>query len=128
MISSKNLADAIYEISLQSKQDNGVLIAVILDYIKEYKLESLLPEIIIYLEDKLNKKLKWNTLAIKSGIEISEEIKQKIKSRLDANDAENITSTLDKNLIGGFTATYKGVIYDASIKNQLELLRNALTK
>jgi len=128
MISSKNLADAIYEISLDSKQDDTVFLASILDYIKEYKLESLLPKVIIYLEDKLNKELEWNTLSIESGLDISEEIKQKIKSRLNADNAKSITSTVDKDLIGGFTATYQGVIYNASLKNQLELLRNALTK
>ena len=52
MISSKNLANAIYEISKTSKKDEEVIVLAILDYVKKYKLEALLPKAISYLENK----------------------------------------------------------------------------
>lgn len=128
MISSKNLADAIYSISLNQKQDNVVVFDAILSYVKKYKLESLLPKVVMYLENRINKDLKWNTLSIKSGISIDEDTVSKIVEKIQAKEAKNTTNTLDKKLIGGFIATYKGVIYDASISNQLQLLKNSLTK
>ena len=128
MISSKNLADAIYNISLDHTQSDTVLIDAILSYVKKYKLESLLPKTLIYLEDKVNKDLDWNTLSILSKTEINKEVSGSIAQKIKAEEAKKINIRLDENLIGGFMATYKGIIYDASIKNQLQLLRNSLTK
>jgi len=128
MISSKNLANAIYEISTTSKKDEGIIVSAVLDYVKKFKLEALLPKALMYLENKNKKDTEWNTLSIGSKIQINNEIVEKIKSKLNAIDTKNIKSEIKEELIGGFTATYKGVIYDASIKNQLKLLRNALTK
>lgn len=128
MISSKNLADAIYSISLNQKQSDVVVFDAILSYVKKYKLESLLPKAVMYLEDKVNKDFKWNTLSISSGIAIDEDITKDIIKKIKAENAKNITKKEDSGLIGGFVATYKGMIYDASISNQLQLLRNSLTK
>jgi len=128
MISSKNLADAIYKISSDSKGNDSLIVESILSYVKDYKLESILPKAIARLEDKIKKKLTWNTLFIKSGLDIDDTIVNKIKNKLKAETAKNIIKKTDENLISGFIGTYKGVIYDASIKNKLQLLRNTLTK
>lgn len=128
MISSKNLANAIYEISKTSKKDKEVIVLAILDYVKKYKLEALLPKAISYLENKSQKDSTWDTLSIESKIHIDNEIIEKIKIKLNAIKAQKVKNEIKEELIGGFTATYKGVIYDASIKNQLKLLRNVLTK
>ncbi len=128
MISSKNLADAIYKVSIDSKKSDEAIVESVLSYVKEYKLESILPKALTKLEDKIQKKLIWNTLFIKSGLEIDDSIVAKIKDKLKAEDVMQTTKETDKNLIGGFIATYKGIIYDASIKNKLQLLRNTLTK
>jgi F0F1-type ATP synthase delta subunit len=128
MISSKNLADAIYSISLDHKKDDAILIDAIISYVKKYKLESLLPKALIYLEDKASKELGWNTLSILSRINIDKVTSDSIVKKIKADGAKNIKNGIDESLIGVFTATYKGVIYDASIKNQLQLLRNSLTK
>ncbi len=128
MISSKNLANAIYEISKTSKKDEEVIVLAILDYVKKYKLEALLPKAISYLENKSQKDSTWDTLSVESKIHIDNEIIEKIKIKLNATKAQKVKNEIKEELIGGFTATYKGVIYDASIKNQLKLLRNVLTK
>lgn len=128
MISSKNLAMAIYEISKDSNGKEEAITNSILTYIRNYKLESLLPKVIEYLENKINKESEWNTLSIKSEISIDESIKNNIKIKLKATEAKKTENKVEEGLIGGFVATYKGVIYDASIYNQLQLLRESLTK
>lgn len=128
MVSSKNLANAIYRISLESKKSDSDISNAIFSYIKKYKLESLLPKVLMYLEDKVEKNNKWNTLSVLSGIEIEDNIVKEIIEKINASEAKKIKREVDKDLIGGFVATYKGIIYDASIKNQLQLLRNSLTK
>ncbi|MDD3662643.1 MAG: F0F1 ATP synthase subunit delta [Candidatus Pacebacteria bacterium] len=128
MISSKNLAIAIYEISKDSNGKEEAITNSILTYIKNYKLESLLPKVIEFLENKIKKESEWNTLSIKSEISIDESIKNNIKIKLKATEAQKIENKVEEGLIGGFVATYKGVIYDASIYNQLQLLRESLIK
>jgi len=128
MISSKNLAEAIYKISLESKKDNKVIVEAILIYIQKYKLESLLPKTLVYLEDKLKKDLNWNTFFLESRFSLKNELIDDIKNKLKVNKTANVLLNKNENLIGGFRATYQGIIYDASIKNQLQLLKNYLIK
>jgi F0F1-type ATP synthase delta subunit len=128
MISSKNLASAIYEISLDSDKSEKEITEAVLSYIKGYKLESILPKVIMRLEDKHKKDLSWNTLIVESSFGVDDYTIDQIKSRLEAKEAKRIVQKVEKNLIGGFVATYKGVIYDASLRNKLQLLRNTLTK
>jgi len=128
MISSKNLADAIYQISLSSKKDSSVISEAIFSYVKNYRLEFLLPKAIVYLEDKIKKESIWNTFFLESRFTLSGEIVKNIKNKLNATDAQEVVIKENTDLIGGFMATYKGIIYDASIKNQLQLLKNSLIK
>jgi F0F1-type ATP synthase delta subunit len=128
MISSKNLAEAIYSISQENRHNNSIIIEEVLSYIKKYKLESLIPKVICYLEDKVNKNSKWNTLNIETNLKIEDDLLNKISRKLNAENAKFISTNINGKLIGGFVATYKGIIYDASIYNQLQLLKKSLTK
>ncbi len=128
MISSKNLADSIYKLSKDSSLKKEDVLNTILDYINIHKLEPLLSQTVRYLEMKEKKELIWDTLNIESGLTIDDFIVKDIKERLNATQTGKVSIVINKELIGGFKAIYRGVIYDASIKNQLQLLRNALTK
>lgn len=128
MISSKNLSDSIYKLSKDKSLKKDDVLNAILDYIKTYKLESLLKQTVKHLENKEKKDLIWDTLNIESGLAIDDSIVNDIKNKLNAKEAGRTENKIKKDLIGGFRATYRGVIYDASIKNQLQLLRNTLTK
>lgn len=128
MISSKHLADAIYKLSLDKSLNKKDLVDKVFEYVKAYKLEAILPKAIMHLEEKLRKDKEWNTFAVSSGRVIDESLVHDIRKKLDAGEASEIKKEVDEDLIGGFVATYKGVIYDASLKNQLRLLRQVLTK
>lgn len=128
MISSKNLANAIYQISIDESLNQKDILNGILLYVKENRLESLLPKAIYHLEKRLEKDFVWNTLKIQSGFDLDLELVQSIAKKLNVKDGANIEKEIDKDLIGGFVATHKGVIYDISLKNQLELLRQVLIK
>jgi F0F1-type ATP synthase delta subunit len=128
MISSKNLAEAIYKISSKSKKDDDIILNSILDYVKSYKLESLLPKTLIYLEDKIKKEKKWNTFLIESRYPLNLEMLEKIKVKLKIEKETDSEKIEKKEIIGGFKATYQGIIYDGSLQNQLQLLKNSLIK
>jgi len=128
MITSKDLAKAIYQISKESKKDSNIIVSGLINYVRTYKLESLLPRTLIYLEEMNNKNLIWNTFFIESKFELNEDLIKKIKTKLNIPNVLNLEIKKNDNIVGGFIATYKGIIYDASIKNQLQLLRNLLMK
>lgn len=86
--------------------------------------ESYISQIVQYLE-KLGKTEKSAHLcSIKSREKLSEEEVILIKEIFGARSAEVV---IKEDLIGGFSAEYEGFLYDASIKNRLTLLKEALT-
>jgi len=127
MISSKNLSEALYKISKEN-QNADILVDNFLEYVKDNNLISLMPQTIEHLE-RLSSSLKeFNTLKIHSGLPISYETTNLIQEKLKIDKDVKKENHVDSELIGGFIASYKGVLYDASLKNQLRLLKNSLTK
>jgi|WetSurMetagenome_2_1015567.scaffolds.fasta_scaffold127616_2 F-type H+-transporting ATPase subunit delta len=63
---------------------------------------------------------------IKSAVKLDSKLADKFKSKID--DFTNLDSRLnlmvDENLIGGFTIQFKDIMIDASLKRQLEIVRN----
>lgn len=128
MISSKHLADAIYKLSLDQSLDKKDIVEKIFEYVRAYKLEAILPKTIMHLEEKSRKDRDWNMFAISSGRLIEDSLIHDIYKKLGVEEKSEVKKEVNGDLIGGFVATYKGVIYDASLKNQLRLLKQVLTK
>ncbi len=127
MISSKNLAKALYKLSEENNFTPEKILRSFMSYVDEYNLQPLLPKTIQYLEEFHKKKKKWNTVEIDFGYSIEDsKIVTQIKETIKANSDDDVSISEDKELIGGFVARHKGVIYDASIKNQLQLLKKNL--
>ncbi|MGB0925124.1 MAG: F0F1 ATP synthase subunit delta, partial [Minisyncoccia bacterium] len=68
-----------------------------------------------------------NTLVISAKHELSKTDIDEIISLVgaDKNVATEIIS--DESIVGGFSATYQGNIYDGSLRNQITQLRTRLT-
>jgi len=68
--------------------------------------------------------------SIKTAVAMPDETKQKIIEKVRRATGKNkveLTEQIDKNLLGGFILSYDGNSYDASIKNNLDKIRNILT-
>ncbi|TRZ66589.1 ATP synthase F1 subunit delta [bacterium] len=89
---------------------------------RENVIHEILTEF-IRLNDDISGIIK---VAVKSAVELSDEQKQNLKKQLDEFSNLNTESvfTFDESLIGGFTVQVKDTVLDASIKRQLELLKN----
>ena len=88
--------------------------------------ENLLVEILDgYLEQKNNSEGKIKA-TVKTAIEIGDSEKNKITEKINTFTGMNSIPefTTQKDLIGGFTIQVKDIVIDASIKRQLENLRN----
>lgn len=125
MISSKHLAQALYQLSKETT-DTERIVRAFLEYLEKYKLQALLGGTLRHLERIQSNQEKFNYLEIVSGLPIDKEITEEIKTKLKVDIHSKTEKKIDGALIGGFIATYKGFIYDASLKKQLYLLRTKL--
>lgn len=132
MISSKQIAKSVYKI-IQDHQTNDQsgqqfsdekIVDALIEYLTENQLTNLLPKIIEHLERLEDENAQHNTLLLETADEIDEKIFEQILQKF--NNPAKTNHQKEPELIGGFVATYKGFIYDASIKNQIKLLRNKL--
>lgn len=65
-------------------------------------------------------------VVVKTSVELSDAEKASLKSKIDSYTKLNciLSFETDKTIIGGFVAKIHDTILDASIKRQLEILRN----
>ena len=101
-----------------------------LDFVIEKKREDILLEIFkefLLLVDKENNVI--NTKVV-SAVALNDETKQSIIRKFENRTGKNIkvNYTLDPELIGGFIIKIEDTVYDASIKNQLQLLRKKFSE
>jgi F0F1-type ATP synthase delta subunit len=95
-------------------------------FINKHKLDYLLPSLVDHLERLQNESERLNTLNIKIGLPIEQETVEEIKKAMKLEDKVKVKTEIDSDLIGGFIATHQSLIYDASLKNQLNLLKARL--
>ncbi len=96
--------------------------------IAEKRRESLMPSIEFEYELLYNKLHNIQPVSIGSAIELSDEIKERLVNKLKDITDMNILARffVDKELKGGLKVTVKDWVYDASIRNKLDLLYGML--
>lgn len=94
-------------------------------FLTERNLRQLLPDIIRHVERELEESKKQDVVKIISSHDLSTKLQNEIRNSIDAEDAE-IETSVDPQIISGFIARYKGRLFDASGKRQLESLKNKL--
>ncbi len=125
MISSRTLAYTL--LALLQKPHSEMLVDSFLKYISENNLSALLPKVIAHLQRMESESKNENTLKISSKFELSEQEIADIKVVTGALDSK-VTQNIDPSIVGGFSASYCGHIYDGSLKNQILQLKKILTK
>ena len=125
MISSTNIAQAVYELS--QKEHNGAALSDnLVLYLEKNHALALLPNVIAQLQYLQSRGDAYATIRITSPYAMDKKILGTITKTLDATDAPQELQQ-QPELIGGFVAEYKGVVYDASVQTQLTNLKQALT-
>ncbi len=124
MVSSRQIAISFYKILGENKSTNKNLADVLIEYLEEGGLMNLLPQVVAHLENLHNQDVAHSTLEIEIADQECVRALESIHKKF--GDPKKVNHKVNADLIGGFVATYKGFIYDASIKNQLKLLKNKL--
>lgn len=124
MIKSKQLARAIFELSSSSTKD---LSEKVTDFINKRNLKAQIPSVIYHLDKIIENSKEKHGIQIDIANEIKTETVNDIKTFLNAKDLKE-TVIIKRELIGGFRAKYRGVIYDASIATGLKRLKENIIK
>lgn len=125
MISSSLIVKAIKE-NLKDSKDAESLVLGLISYLKKNNLLSLLPNVLRKLELEKQKEEKSKTIDITTSHSFDEDVIEKIKGYISKENRFKVA--VDESLIGGFVVKGKNKILDASIKRNLEFLRESLTK
>ena len=125
MVDSKILAQALMKISQSDNSEKSI--NAFFDYLKKKNFLGLLPQVKKHIKKERERLLKAKTLIISSKHDISEQEKQEIISLVGAEKDVEVKIIKDESIVGGFSATYDGNIYDGSLRNQITQLRNRLT-
>lgn len=124
-INSKKTAYALFALS-EEGYDPSKIAEVFWGYAVSSNVLYIVPNVIRHLELLNERKKKEKTLSIQAPYPLSEDVQEQIRRLMKAPEGSSAEISLDKSLIGGFTARYDNAIYDASIKNQLETLKKEL--
>lgn len=127
MISSSLIVKAIKE-NIKSANDNESFADDLLLYLKENHLLYLLPNILNKLEQEKIKEEKISTIEVITSHEFDPDVLDKIKGHIEKEKGDKFKATVDNSLIGGFVIKGKNRILDASIKKNIQFLRESVIK
>ena len=101
-----------------------------LKFIVEKNREDLLESIASKFLDFRDKKLGIINVKVISAVPMTEAQKKKLKENYEKLLAKKVRFefTIDPTVIGGFVAKVGDTVYDASLKNQLEILKKRFLK
>ncbi|MGA8263271.1 MAG: ATP synthase F1 subunit delta [Ignavibacteriaceae bacterium] len=101
-----------------------------LKFIVEKNRENLLESIVKKFLDLRDQKLGLVNVNVKSAVELGEDQKKKLKEKFEKllNKIVRANFTIDPDVVGGFVAKVGDTVYDASLKNQLEILKKRFLK
>jgi F0F1-type ATP synthase delta subunit len=124
---SKELAQILIELAHQvDKVDDAI--SVFVAFLEKHNLTYQLPAIVRHISQFKYQKDRTSTLVIESPFEIANSLQKKIQHFTNAQDAQFVEFVINKNLLGGFRTTYKGLVTDASIRHNLLTLKKELSK
>ncbi len=123
---ARDLAKSLLKIIRENPDKASSAVSRFLEFCKARHLAYLLPNIVNCFEKEVENIKKDETLKIFARFKPSDQILKNIKEMAGANADVDVEITEDKDIIGGFVALYKNKVIDASLKNNLKLLKNKL--
>jgi len=128
MISSRHVAQSLFELLQESPKDkHSKIIKNFFGFIDHHRAQHLFSSIFRHFEQVTKIEEHTNTLFVKSAYELPKDVCLQIAKHTHAEESPFQQST-DPDLIGGFIAEYKGKRFDASLRYQLQSLRENLTR
>ncbi|PIR87637.1 MAG: hypothetical protein COU10_03655 [Candidatus Harrisonbacteria bacterium CG10_big_fil_rev_8_21_14_0_10_45_28] len=124
MINAKQLARALQSMAKNEKSAEHVLDRFF-SFVENYNLQGLLPNVLSELERVKKEDYKESALQVQSAHVLSSHDEKNIRGITGAQDAP-LDFRLEKELLGGFRAKYKGVEYEGSFSRTVNKLEKEL--
>ncbi len=97
----------------------NVSVDAVTETLQTYNLLSLLPSIVKDVKQMGEEGVTKDTILIQSPFEMNDDAIAEVK-RIIGNDTAPHTITINKNLLAGFKARFKGKLYDGSAERILK--------
>ncbi|MFZ2151661.1 MAG: F0F1 ATP synthase subunit delta [Minisyncoccia bacterium] len=100
-------------------------VSALTSFLTRSHLTHLLPAIVLLLKKKAVEEGKQDTISITSATTLSEKVIDRISDLAHKNVGTipaSVNMVVDKSLVGGFVAVYKGKVFDGSVKTMLSSL------
>ena len=125
MIDSKVLAQTLVKLSQSKDAEKSIL--EFFKYLGKKNYLGLLPQIKKHIERLGEASSEAQTVVISTKHDLSELETKEILSLVGAESSDKVEIIQDETVVGGFSVTYQGNIYDGSLRNQITQLRKRLT-
>ncbi len=125
MISAQSIAKSLFTLLELNYSQEQVLLAF-QQYVKKYHLESLVLNVVRYLEIFLENKQTKERLVVITAHAVDKEILTEIQSFIHISEKVNIVNIIDESIVAGFITRHHDVEHDASIASRLLQLKKAI--
>lgn len=127
-ISAQELAKGLLE-TLQAQPKHQTKIAhEFVSMMEEQGLVSLLPQVVSYLEYYAGVREREKELHITVAHKPDKQALEGIIKSIKGEQVPDPVVHVDESLVGGFVAEHENIVYDGSVKNQLNQVTQWLTK
>lgn len=125
MIDSRTLAKSFLELATLHGEEQAH--TLFLEFLEQKNLMGLLPHILDHLKHYAKEEAQEDILHIRSRYELSSKELKLIKQLLNADASAKLVIEQDDSVIGGFSASYRGYVYNGSLETTLMKFNHALT-
>ena len=123
---SKMLAQALQSLVVEDQQSSPEVARRFSTFLGSHGLLYMLPAVVRHLERIHEADREKRTLHISTAHPISSNSIESIRKRMEVSADAYISVEEDPDVIGGFIGRFGEMIYDASIRRQISLLREKL--
>ncbi len=124
--SAQGLSKALLKLIQENPENQQEIISSFIDFCSKKRLTHLFSSLIKYIEIEIKKEEEAKTLKIFSAGKLNEEIVEKIRKLSEVKEDAPTDIIEEKSIVAGFIAYYQNKIIDASLDNNLRLLKNKL--
>ncbi len=126
-VSSRQLAEVLFSSFENLPEDKTErVLSEFLTFCRDKKLMYLLPRVLYHLERMANEKASVNSLRMIFARKQDKSIVDMVSGFIKAKPDTVVSIDIDEDLIGGFVVLYQNIIFDGSIKRQLNRAENIL--
>ena len=127
-VTAEQLARGLYTVLQHEPKHQQKALHEFVAMVEEQGLMNLLPHVVRYLEYYLERDQKREQVHITLARKHDDHVLQAIVKRVETEGKPEVIVSIDESIGGGFIAQHNNVVYDGSVKGQLQRVKAELAK